>query len=58
MHLQWINISGYNWAGFGLVFVTGHWAEKRIIIWQHWSKLKKRESSGNLTKFQQISLSV
>ena len=27
MHLQWINVGGYNWAGFGLVFVTD-WAEK------------------------------
>ena len=28
MHSQWFNISGYNWAGFGLVFVTD-WAEKK-----------------------------
>ena len=34
MHLQWINIGSYNWAGFGLVFVTD-WAGKKIIIWQH-----------------------
>ena len=27
MHSQWINIGWYNWAGFGLVFVTD-WAEK------------------------------
>ena len=28
MHLQWINIGGYNWAGFELLFVTD-WAEKK-----------------------------
>ena len=28
MHSQWINIGGYNWAGFGLVFVTD-WAGKK-----------------------------
>ena len=28
MHLQWINIGGDNWVGFGLVFVTD-WAEKK-----------------------------
>ena len=27
MHSQWINIGGYNWTGFGLVFVT-NWARK------------------------------
>ena len=32
MHLRWINVGGYNWAGFGLVFVTD-WAEKKINIW-------------------------
>ena len=37
MHSQWINIGGYNWAGFGLVFVTD-WAEKKI--WQHWQLYK------------------
>ena len=34
MHSQWINIGGYNWAGFGLVFVTD-WAGKELKIWQH-----------------------
>ena len=34
MHSQWINIGGYNWAGFGLVFVTDC-TGKKIIIWQH-----------------------
>ena len=34
MHSQWITIGGYNWAGFGLVFVTDC-AGKKIIIWQH-----------------------
>ena len=38
MHSQWINIGGYNWAGFGLVFVTD-WAGENIIIWQHWLKI-------------------
>ena len=28
MHSQWINIGGYNWADFGLVFVTD-WAGKK-----------------------------
>ena len=28
MHLQWTNIGGYNWAGFGLAFVTDK-AEKK-----------------------------
>ena len=27
MHSLWINIGAYNWAGFGLVFVTD-WAGK------------------------------
>ena len=27
VHSQWINIGGYDWAGFALVFVTD-WSEK------------------------------
>ena len=43
MHSQWVNIGGYHWAGFGLVFVTD-WAEKKITIWQHWSVIPSADA--------------
>ena len=43
MHSQWININVYNWAGFGLVFVTD-WAEKKNLATLIFSAFKKTMS--------------
>ena len=37
MHSQWINIGGYNWAGFGLVFIKVRITSHKLRG-QEWSR--------------------